>query len=166
MSQVKIEVSATTAPVDLNELLEKTVESIADISEVKGDTHAILTSQQPSDTKALQVLKTAATEDVVRLEPVKISTFEGDYLKWVNVYEMFKTLVHKNKQLQDIQRMQYLVTSTNGEARRLIENLGVTGSNYQNAWKMLFERYNNKRTLPASHLQAFFSIPNVKSETA
>lgn len=57
-------------------------------------------------------------------------------------------------------------SSLKGEAETLVRNLTTISENYQRAWKLLIEHYENKRLLVRSYFTTFTSLPKMKSETA
>ena len=63
-------------------------------------------------------------------------------------------------------KFHYLKSSLSGEAERLISNLPMTASNYTSAWKLLVERYENKRLTAASHIQQLLGLKQLHKEFA
>jgi hypothetical protein len=53
-----------------------------------------------------------------------------------------------------------------GEAERLVSNLTMTANNYTIAWKLLVERYENKRLIAASHFRQLLGINQLHKESA
>ncbi|XP_029170291.1 uncharacterized protein LOC114939979 [Nylanderia fulva] len=53
-----------------------------------------------------------------------------------------------------------------GEAAIIIQSLELTDSNYQVAWDLLKQRYDNKRAIVHTHLRALFELPNIAKENA
>ncbi|XP_037911969.1 uncharacterized protein LOC119652104 [Hermetia illucens] len=68
-------------------------------------------------------------------------------------------MVHDNNKLSGIQKLQYLRASVNGEAEQLIRHLTLTETNYAPAWKLLKERYNNKRAIGNAYMKGIWSLP-------
>ncbi|UYV82520.1 PWP1 [Cordylochernes scorpioides] len=58
----------------------------------------------------------------------------------------------------DIQKLQYLHSSLKGDAARIIKGFPITENNYNQAWKTLIERYDNKREIIFSQLDKIFKI--------
>jgi hypothetical protein len=90
----------------------------------------------------------------LKLHPIKLPSFNGEYEHWITFSNMFKAIVHCNEQLTDIQKYHYLKSALTGEAERLISNIPMTTSNYPIVWKLLVDtrRYENKRMIAASHI--------------
>jgi len=53
-----------------------------------------------------------------------------------------------------------------GEAERLLSNLPMTANNYTIAWKLLVERYENKRLIAASHIRQLLGLKQLHKESA
>ncbi|XP_041980993.1 uncharacterized protein LOC121734447 [Aricia agestis] len=56
-------------------------------------------------------------------------------------------------------------TDKTGDAARVISNLEVSEANYKDAWRLLCERYDNKRQLLNHHLNALFKIEPLSRES-
>ena len=102
----------------------------------------------------------------MQLERVKIPTFSGNYIEWRTFYDLFMTMVHKNAQFSDAQRMQHLKTHLSGDPARLINNLQVSDANYIAALKLLSDRYDNKRAILSALMTTLFEIPASTKESA
>ena len=76
------------------------------------------------------------------------------------------SLLYENESLPAIQKFHYLKSSLSGEAERLISNLPMTASNYTSAWKLLVERYENKRLIAASHIRQLLGSKQLHKESA
>ncbi|XP_055855993.1 uncharacterized protein LOC129919168 [Episyrphus balteatus] len=64
------------------------------------------------------------------------------------------------------QKMWYLKTNVNGEAEKLIRHLPLTEDSYDSAWKMLQDRYNNKRMLTTALLNRLLQQTIISIESA
>lgn len=102
----------------------------------------------------------------LKLPEIKIPKFSGKYKEWRKFYNLFRTLVDENQNLNNIQRFSYLQSSVTDEAGDLIGYLGLEETNYAEAWKLLKDRYEHKRMLTYTELNVLFNQPSVKSENA
>jgi len=80
---------------------------------------------------------------VVKLRPLEVPTFTGKFEEWASFQDMFSSLIHVNKSLTSIEKFYYLRNSLSGEACTLIQNLETSSLNYETAWTILKNRYNN-----------------------
>lgn len=67
---------------------------------------------------------------MVKLPPISIPTFDGDYNHWLEFKDIFTALVHDNDTLTNIQRFYYLRASLVKEAAQSIKSLQVSSDNY------------------------------------
>jgi len=50
------------------------------------------------------------------------------------------------------------------ETPLIINNLKISDANYESTWQLLIDEYDDKQMLIYSHLHAFMSIPQMKTE--
>ena len=79
---------------------------------------------------------------------------------------MFRAMIHENDSLSEIQKFHYLKSSLSGEGERFVSNLPMTTINYTIAWKLLVERYENKRLIAASHIRQLLGLKQLHKESA
>ncbi|EZA51360.1 hypothetical protein X777_10003 [Ooceraea biroi] len=106
-----------------------------------------------------------ARESQVKLPIIKLPTFNGTMEDWRRYFDTFKTLIH-DSELSNIQKHQYLVGSLSGPATNIIESIEISGDNYEVAWKLLVERYNDEKSIRRRHIQCLFALPQVQRESA
>ncbi|XP_073959790.1 uncharacterized protein [Choristoneura fumiferana] len=98
---------------------------------------------------------------LVKLPKISIPIFSGKYTEWPTFRDLFVSMIHSNKDLDNVQRLQYLKGYLTGEAEQLIRYTPVTDANYEQCWKQLEDRYRklSKHTLLPT------AIVNVESKT-
>ncbi|KAJ8955915.1 hypothetical protein NQ318_005463 [Aromia moschata] len=69
-------------------------------------------------------------------------------------------------QIAPISKFHYLRASLEGPAAQCIKAIEFSAANYQIAWDLLNERYNNKRLMVHNHIKSLFNIAEVKAESA
>ncbi|XP_011883491.1 PREDICTED: uncharacterized protein LOC105570682, partial [Vollenhovia emeryi] len=100
----------------------------------------------------------------IKLPRIELPRFSGAYEEWHSFYDMFGSLIHSNRDLNDTQKLHYLKSSLKGEAAEVVSSLEMTGDNYKDVWDRLSERYDNKRLTVQNHIRAIFDLPVVKRE--
>ncbi|GBP12587.1 hypothetical protein EVAR_10250_1 [Eumeta japonica] len=105
-------------------------------------------------------------QNYVRLPKIDLPHFCGDYHKWLEFRDTFNSLIHSNKDIDNINKFHYLRSSLQGSAALVIKNLDFTGDNYTGAWELLYERYNNNRLLINNHVQDLFNLPVIHRESS
>ena len=74
-----------------------------------------------------------ATKVKINLPTIELPEFSGNYAEWLSFRDIFKSLVHENPNLTEIEKMHYLRTTLKGEALRALEALTVSSANYNAA---------------------------------
>ncbi|XP_052740238.1 uncharacterized protein LOC128198496 [Bicyclus anynana] len=100
-----------------------------------------------------------------KLPLIQISKFDGTIFRWLEFRDTFKSLIHDNARILPVHKFHYLNSYLEGEAARVVGNLEVCAANYDKAWGLLCERYNNKRQLISNHLDALFNIELLSRES-
>lgn len=101
----------------------------------------------------------------VKFPRIDLPVFAGEYDEYMTFYDSFKVLVHDNPILTDIERFHYLRSSLKGEAAQVISCIETTAANYQAAWNLLKERYDNKRLIIYNHVKALFDMQSLNKES-
>lgn len=102
----------------------------------------------------------------VKLPKIIIPVFSGKYTDWVTFRDLFLSLIHNNKSLDNVQRMQYLKGYLSGEAEQLLRQIPISDANYDRCWELLNARYNNKRYLSHFIIKRLLSQKNLNNESA
>ncbi|XP_037048458.1 uncharacterized protein LOC119082907 [Bradysia coprophila] len=111
-----------------------------------------------------QLQQDQGAKDGVKLGRVTIPKFGGDYFKWVTFRDLFSTMVLKNKQLSQSQKMQILKTNLTGEAEDLIGDLTISEVNMSCAWDRLTNRYENNKVVVYKLLDKLMNQPTPRNE--
>ncbi|CAH0384721.1 unnamed protein product [Bemisia tabaci] len=96
----------------------------------------------------------------VKLPRLELPKFSGKINEWSAFYSLFEASIHKARNLNDIEKFQYLLSKLEGEARQLVGTLELTAENYSVAWDSLCIRYNNERRHVHHHLTSFLELPD------
>lgn len=104
--------------------------------------------------------------NAIKLKPIEIPTFKGDYESWVSFRDLFTNVYHKNSSLTGAEKLQYLKSSLDGDAARLISHLQLSDGNYISAWQLITGRYENKRLLINRQLELMWNMQNMQNESA
>lgn len=101
----------------------------------------------------------------VKLPTIKLPTFDGNHLKWLEYRDTFESLIHNNESITSISKFHYLRASLEGGASIVIKSINFTASNYELAWKILCDRFNNKRILANNHIRSLFNFECMTKES-
>lgn len=89
---------------------------------------------------------------------ITVPKFDGNYLKWPEFHDLFSSLII-SQPLPKLQKIWYLKTHLMGEAANLIKHFAATGENFDAAWAIVADRYNNKRLLVNKLVQEMIAAP-------
>lgn len=101
----------------------------------------------------------------LKLPPLKIANFHGDPNQWISFRDTYLSLIHENDNIEDVNKFHYLKSYLEGAASSVISSVTVSSNNYQIAWNLLCQRYDNKRLLINEHIKGLFSIAQLHKES-
>ncbi|XP_055851572.1 uncharacterized protein LOC129915898 [Episyrphus balteatus] len=87
--------------------------------------------------------------------------FDGDYTKWIDFREKFKTAIHDNNNLTIPMKFFYLRKSLVDEAAITLEEWQMTAEDYDEAWDRLDQIYNNQYMMTRGFIQQLFDLPDI-----
>ncbi|XP_063365996.1 uncharacterized protein LOC134654484 [Cydia amplana] len=135
--------------------------------EYKCDLKLILANLQPATiSKSNELTVVNNDQSHIRLPKISIPSFSGKYTEWITFRDLFVSIIHNNKTLDNVQKLHYLKGYLTGEAEQIIRYTPVTEANYMTCWKLLEERYSNKKYLSYSILKRLLNQRTANSESA
>ena len=120
--------------------------------------------EEPGAPTQAQAAHTPSAMCRVKLPEIKLPTFGGKIANWITFRDTFRSLIHNNQNLTAIDKFTYLRTSLFGEALQEIGSVELTAANYDVAWNLLEKRYENKKLILKTHLDAIFAVEPVRKE--
>lgn len=99
----------------------------------------------------------------VRLDPIKLPTFDGRQENWLAFRDLFESLVHSRADIDDKYKLSRLRQCISAEAVPMMG--GVYTGGYELLWKELKRRYDNPRRLIEAHVYRLFDLPTHPEET-
>ncbi|XP_018374037.1 PREDICTED: uncharacterized protein LOC108768190, partial [Trachymyrmex cornetzi] len=111
-----------------------------------------------------QVTHQNNTESQIKLPRIQLPVFSGAYEDWCTFHDLFDKLIHANANLSATQKFHYLRSSLKDKAAEIIKSFDITTDNYSEAWKLLNERFDNKKRIIQTHVKAMFEIPSIHKE--
>ncbi len=100
-------------------------------------------------------------ESSVRLPKLSIQPFNGDITQWVTFWDSFKSAIHENPALSDIDRFIYLRSLLERSARESIAGLALTAPNYKEAIAILEKRFGNTQQIISRHMDLLLNLEPV-----
>ena len=98
------------------------------------------------------------------LPKLSLPNFSGSFDTWLGFRDTFNSMVHNNAQVPDIYKFHYLQSCVKNEAAEVIASLETSSANYSVAWKLLSDRYDNRKFIVEIHVKALFEVPSISRE--
>ena len=117
-----------------------------------------------NSTVCSEVNRSANNKRPVKLPPISIPSFSGTYEEWPSFYNSFKSLIHDQTDISNVDKLHYLKTSLSGDAHQKLEIFSLTNENYIEAWEFLKKFYDNKRLIISRHLTLLLELKHVERE--
>lgn len=104
--------------------------------------------------------------DGVNIPKPKIPEFDGKITSWKGFRELYDDMVHNNGSISTSMKMHILKTHVKGDAAKLVSHIPPTYENYESCYKILCNRYENKRDVVGKLIDTVLAIKHQNAETA
>lgn len=94
----------------------------------------------------------------LKLPPINLKTFDGDYQSWPSFFDNYNNTVHYNNSLNNSDKVMYLCGVLSKTALSTISGIPPIGDNYDLIYSALVDKYQDCRTLGTSYLQQLLNI--------
>ncbi|XP_055634131.1 uncharacterized protein LOC129774420 [Toxorhynchites rutilus septentrionalis] len=101
----------------------------------------------------------------MKLPDIRLPTFSGQLKEWMIFRDNFQNLIHRNNQLMPMDKFTYLRSSLIGEALKAIDSVELSAVNYEVAWTLLQNRYENRKLIVKAYLDALLAVQSMKKES-
>ncbi|KAF2895972.1 hypothetical protein ILUMI_10203 [Ignelater luminosus] len=109
-----------------------------------------------------EVPKRESHVSTTKLPHIDIPVYDGKNLnEFKPIIDMFTAVIDKNSSLSNVEKLFYLRNYLKGEAYALINNLPIINESYDEALKILTNRYDNEVLLINSHIYSILDIPSI-----
>ena len=158
---IRIDTNVNQAKTHLMSLVKPASPSTANYSLDSLLTEFLIHQRQVLQTLTDVRTNTATSDSDLKLPPIKIPQFSGNFKDWPSFRDLFEATVIKNTHISDIQRLQYLRSLVTDEAATIINSLPLTAVNYHVAWENLTRRYEKPYLIVRSIIKNFVNIESV-----
>ena len=100
----------------------------------------------------------------VKLPTLDIPKYGGDPLTWREFWDSFRSTIHENDRLSNIQKFKYLKQYLKDEALDLAEGYPLSNDTYQQVVDVLTERFGDEELSIFAHLDAMHSLPKATND--
>lgn len=83
-------------------------------------------------------------EQSVKLPVIDLPHFHGYHSQWIEFRDTFNALINNNHSISKIQKFHYLKSALKDRAANILSSLSASETNYDVAWSLLSERFENK----------------------
>ncbi|XP_028134068.1 uncharacterized protein LOC114329225 [Diabrotica virgifera virgifera] len=111
---------------------------------------------------------TSSTEDNfsnIRFPQLKLPSFDGSFDQWFFFRDRFTSIIRENSSMSKVQKFHYLRLSLQGKAADKVKSFQLCEANYDIAWKLLKDRFEDKKILIKNHIKALFDLPTLTKES-
>ncbi|XP_039453551.1 uncharacterized protein LOC120432417 [Culex pipiens pallens] len=97
---------------------------------------------------------------------VPLPKFDGTYENWFSFKCMFRSVMDRYQGEAPSMKLYHLRNSLVGRAEGVIDQDIINNNDYEAAWALLVETYEDKRVIIDKHIQALFSLPKITHDKA
>ena len=117
-------------------------------------------AENGSDSASPKPTATSATSGKkhAKLPRLKLKSFFGDQGQWLTFWDSFRSAVHENPELNNIDKFNHLKSLLSGSAAATIAGLPLTSDNYGAAVELLTKRFGNKEVIISSHMDSVLKL--------
>ncbi|GFR27973.1 DUF1758 domain-containing protein [Trichonephila clavata] len=98
----------------------------------------------------------------IKLPEIPLPIFNSKFEEWNIFNGQFETLIHKNPELSESDKLFYLRGSIRGDAK----TIETSDDNYISLLKALEQRYENRRIIVGSHIKNILNYQAVRHESS
>ena len=99
----------------------------------------------------------------VKLPKLTIRPFNGELKAWTTFWDSFEAAIHKNGELSDVDKFNYLRSLLEHTAREAISGLSLTSADYGEAISILKKRFGSKQQIVNKHMDVLLNVDPVTS---
>ncbi|XP_011408081.1 PREDICTED: uncharacterized protein LOC105315219 [Amphimedon queenslandica] len=108
--------------------------------------------------------RVSSSSSQAKLPKLTLRPFNGDVTQWLTFWDSFKSAVHENDAISDIDKFNYLRSLVERSAKEAISGLTLSSANYREAIAILQKRFGNKKQIINKHMDALLSVEAVTSQ--
>lgn len=97
---------------------------------------------------------------------VPLPTFDGAYENWFSFKHLFQNVMARYTAESPAIKLYHLRNSLVGKAAGVIDQDIVNNNDYDAAWAILQERYEDKRVIVDQHIEALYNLPRIARDDA
>ena len=148
---------------------EKLGENEETASVASGSKHSIARSVSEESLVSNESQKSTSSERTkrrvrVKLPKLEIKKFSGKIHEYQEFWDSFRSAIHENDELADVDKLKYLKGYLEEPARSMIGGLPMTDSNYTIAVELLKKRYAKPSMIQHAHINQLINLQPIFNE--
>jgi len=122
----------------------------------------LLNSQPEGPRSMISETTSSSVNSAFRLPKINIPVFSGKLEEWLTFRNLYLMNIHNNEEMKSPgQKHSYLSSLLSGEPLNLIKNLTLSDENYERAWKIIVNFYDDPFRQLSACLNALVKYPNM-----
>ncbi|XP_062701721.1 uncharacterized protein LOC134285252 [Aedes albopictus] len=97
---------------------------------------------------------------------VPLPTFDGTYEAWYSFKSMFQNVMARYATESPAIKLYHLRNALVGKAAGVIDQDIINNGDYEAAWAILTDRFEDKRLIIDKHIEAIFSLPKISKDSS
>ena len=81
----------------------------------------------------------------IKWPEASLPKFDGRYEEWLSYKDAFCSMIGNQRDLNSVEKLQYLKSSLSGEAYNKIKNFSITNENFVRAWDLLEKTHSDEQ---------------------
>jgi Protein of unknown function (DUF1759) len=142
--------------------------SIGKYQDLISDRNRVMQSQQHAQSHLNSSGASSSLDMRVKLPQFVLPDFDGSLDKWLEWRDTFNSVIHRNTNLSKAAKYYYLRNAVKFPAGQsnVLNNFSFDENSYEEAWKSLCDRFNDKRKLKGQLFIKLLSVKHMASDTA
>ena len=95
----------------------------------------------------------------IKLPKLELQKFDGNFLRWQEFWDSFEASIHRNPNLQPVEKFNYLRAELEVDAIEVISRRELTKSNYEVTVNLLQGRFGRDELMMDAHYSALMDLP-------
>ena len=121
-------------------------------------------STEASSSNTSSAMATSKSSSKAKLPKLEVTKFSGKIHEWQEFWDGFRSAIHKNAQLSDVDKFPYLRGLIEGPAKATIAGFSLTAENYGAAVELLERRFGKKVAIERAHVSQLLKVLPVHGE--
>lgn len=135
------------------------------LTQIEKALHIASTSRSmSSSTDMPKPIPVSASVHKVKLPKIVLPHFGGNLMKWPSFWDSYESAVHRNPDLSDVDKFNYLRSLLEHSAYEAIAGLTLSSANYKDAVEILKKRFGDTQLIISKHMEALLAVEMVESD--